>query len=82
MHDKSFPKVYHPIVTMSKSPFLFSENIRVFLLSGADSALVYASSFHKFCSVSSPPEDTIDFPCEDSKSSAVEEKKEVKGQGH
>ena len=82
MHDKSFRKVYHPIVTISKSPLLFSENICVFLLLSADSALVYASSFNKFCSVYSPPEDTVDFPCEDSKSSVVEEKKEVKGQGH
>ena len=31
----------------------------------------------KFCSVSSPVEDTVDFPCEDSESSAVEERKEV-----
>ena len=49
--------------------------ISVSLLLGADSALVYASSWNKFCSVSSPAEDTVDFPCEDSKSSAVEEQK-------
>ena len=67
---------------MSKSPILFSENIHVFLLLGTDSALVYASSLNKVCSVSSPAEDTVDFPCKDSKSSAVGEKKEVKGQGH
>ena len=39
--------------------------------------VVYASSLNKFWSVSSPVEDTVDFLCEEPKSSAVEEKKEI-----
>ena len=71
MHDKSFRKVYHPIVTMSKSSITFQKTS---MFSYFWALILHKCMLH---SVSSPAEDKVDFPCEDSESSAVEEKKEV-----